>query len=126
MSSCRPTAMRRSVLWAVLLIFATSAIGGCASSPEYLVNVDGAADFASYRTFGFFDEREPGMAAYQSVAHRQLKAAIVKEMLARGYRRSDDPQLLVNVHLQRSDSAPDGRARESATDYYSYRDGHYA
>lgn len=96
---------------------------GCASSPQYLFNVDGAADFGRYRTFGFFDEREPGMAAYQSVAHRHLKSAIVREMLARGYRRSERPELLVNIHLQRRE---DAGAAQSDADYYSYRSGHYA
>ena len=84
-------------------MFAMSAIGGCASSPQYLYNIDDAANLASHSTFGFFDEREPGMAAYQSVAHRHLKSAIVREMLARGYRRSEQPELLVNIHLQRRD-----------------------
>ncbi|HEY0685661.1 MAG TPA: DUF4136 domain-containing protein [Steroidobacter sp.] len=117
--------MRRSVLCAALLMFAMSAIGGCASSPQYFYNVDSAANLANYRTFGFFDEREPGMAAYQSVAHRHLKSAIVRELLARGYRRSEQPELLVNIHVQRRDQAP--AAREGGgSDYYTYRGDHYA
>lgn len=90
-------------------MFAMSASGGCASGPQYLYNVDDQASFASYRTFGFFDEREPGMAAYQSVAHRHLKSAIVREMLARGYRRSEQPELLVDIDLQRRDDAALGK-----------------
>lgn len=118
-------AMRRSatskrVLGAALCMLALAA---CASGPQYLVNVDGAANFSSYRTFGFFDEREPRKSAYQSVAHRHLKSAIVREMLARGYRRSEQPELLVNIHLQRREDAQD---RPRASDYYSYRSGHYA
>lgn len=118
--------MRRPVPCPVLIIVAMLATGGCASSPQYLFNVDGAANVSSYRTFGFFDEREPGMAAYQSVAHRHLKSAIVREMLARGYRRSEQPQLLVNIHLQRREDAPDGRGAPATSDYYGYRVGHYA
>lgn len=110
-------------IWALCAALFMLAPGGCASSPRYFVNVDGAADFGSYRTFGFFDEREPGMAAYQSVAHRHLKSAIVREMLARGYRRSEQPELLVNIHLRRRE---DGTGGPAASDYYSYRSGHYA
>jgi hypothetical protein len=106
----------------VLAALVMVATGGCASSPDYFFNVDTAASLDNYRTFGFFDEREPGMAAYQSVAHRHLKSAIVREMQARGYRRSDKPELLVNIHLQRSGDARSGQA---ASDYYSYRAGHY-
>lgn len=98
-------------------------LSGCASSPEYFFNVDTAASLASYRTFGFFDEREPRKAAYQSVAHRHLKSAIAREMQARGYQRSAEPELLVNIHLQRSE---DARGGHTASDYYSYRAGHYA
>src|SRR5688572_6970217 len=115
--------MKRLVLFAVLLVVATS---GCASGPQYLFNVDGKANFGSYRTFGFFDEREPGMAAYQSVAHRHLKLAIVREMLARGYRPSVRPELLVNIHLQRRDAPGGEHSGQGASDYYSYRSGHYA
>lgn len=107
-------------------MFAMSVIGGCANSSQYFFNQDGAASLASYRTFGFFDEREPGKTAYQSVAHRHLKSAIVREMLARGYRRSEQPELLVNIHLQRRDEATSEQAGKDASDYYSYRIGHYA
>jgi hypothetical protein len=118
--------MNRSVLCAVLFIFAMSATSGCASGPQYLFNIDGAARFTNYRTFGFFDEREPGMAAYQSLAHRHLKLAVVREMLARGYRPSEQPELLVNIHVQRRDGATGEQHELGASDYYSYRIGHYA
>lgn len=105
------------------LMFAMLATGACASAPKYFINQDSAADLTSYRTFGFFDERDPRKSAYQSVAHRRLKSAIVREMLSRGYRRSDQPELLVNIHLQRSE---DQQPVQGASDYYSYRSGHYA
>jgi hypothetical protein len=110
---------RACVLSAAVCIVA---LHGCASRPQYLVNVDSTASFANYHTFGFFDEREPGMAAYQSVAHRHLKLAIVREMQARGLQRSEKPQLLINIHLQRRE---DGRDTQNASDYYDYRSGHY-
>jgi len=107
----------------MLSMFAMLAAGACASGPTYYFNRDSAADFASYRTFGFFDERDPRQSAYQSVAHRHLKSAIVREMLARGYRRSEQPELLVNIHLQRRE---DASGEQGASDYYNYRNGHYA
>jgi hypothetical protein len=106
-------------------MFAMLAAGACASGPRYLFNQDDAADLAGYRTFGFLDEREPRKSAYQSVAHRRLKSAIVKEMLARGYRRSEQPELLVNIHLQRSPDETSEQHAQSASDYYSYRSGQY-
>lgn len=92
------------------------------SGPQYSFNVDGAADFTKYRTFGFFDEREPGMPAYQSVAHREVKAAIARELQARGYQRAKQRELLVNIHLQRRDRAS---SEQQSPDYYSYRRGYY-
>lgn len=118
--------MRRSVLGCMPLMFAMLATGACASAPRYFFNQDSAADFTRYRTFGFFDERDPRKSAYQSVAHRHLKSAIVREMLSRGYRRSEQPELLVNVHLQRDEGDSSEHDVQSASDYYSYRSGHYA
>lgn len=106
-------------------MFALS-LTGCASGPQYLYNVDSAADLSRYRTFGFYDEREPGMAAYQSVAHRHLKSAVVREMLARGYRRSEQPELFVNIHLQRGDADLVPQEGGGGSNYYSYRNGRYA
>jgi hypothetical protein len=99
-------------------MFAIGALAGCASGPQYLFNVDGAANFASYRTFGFYDER-----AYQSVANRHLKSAIAREMQARGYRRAEQPDLMINIHLLHREDA-DGAA--AASNYYGYRGDRYA
>jgi hypothetical protein len=99
------------------LLICTFALGACASGPRYLFNMDREADFASYRSFGFFDER-----AYQSVAHRHLKSAITREMQARGYHRSQQPDLLINIHLLRSEDVQDGG---SGSNYYSYRGDRY-
>lgn len=108
---------------ATLLVLVASMLSACASAPQYLYNVDPAADVAKYRTYGFFDERRPEQAAYQSVAHRHLKAAISREMQARGYQPSDQPELLVNIHLQRRS---EGELTRTAADYYQYRHGLYA
>ena len=93
----------------------------CAAGPQFRYNVDPSADLRAYRTFGFLDEREHSMVPYQSVAHRHLKAAIRRELQARGLAPSRDPELLINIHLQRKDDA----ARASS-DYYDYRKGQYA
>ena len=98
-----------------LLMFAA---GGCASAPQYLFNVDRAANFTTYRTFGFLDER-----AYESVAHHHLRAAITREMQARGYQRSENPDLLINIHVQRRE---DAEGEETRSTYYRYRRDRYA
>jgi hypothetical protein len=102
--------MCRSLFISALFVFA---LGGCASGPQYLFNVDSAADFTSYRSFDFFDER-----AYESVAHRHLKSAITREMQARGYHRAQQPDLLINIHLVRRE---DARGGAGGSNYYSYR-----
>lgn len=106
------------VLCAALLMSVMCAVAGCASGPQYLFNVDRAANFGSYRTFGFYDER-----AYQSVAHRHLKSAITREMQARGYRHAEQPDLLINIHVLYREDA-DGVA--TASNYYQYRRDRYS
>jgi hypothetical protein len=106
-------------LLAVLLV-------ACASKPTIRSNVDPAADFSRYRTFGFFDEATGGKAAYDSFASQYIKNAVVREMQERGLKQAQSPDLLVNVHVQTKDKV---RVSETPTGYaggyYGYRGGMY-
>ena len=96
-------------------------LAGCATGPKIFVNEDPSANFANYRTFGFperlgTDDRD----GYTSLLSQYLKAATTREMQARGYQLSDDPDLLINFGVLtqekiRSTTTP------SYGGYYGYR-----
>src|SRR5262245_51543454 len=75
----------------------------CASKPTIRSNLDPAADFSKYQTYGYFDEVTGRAPAYDSFATRYIKSAIDHEMHLRGFEKSNQPQLLVNTHVQTKD-----------------------
>jgi hypothetical protein len=83
-------------------VFALAA-GGCSTGLSVRSDVDPAADFASYRTWNFFDPLgvEGG---YNSPIYGELfREAISREMTERGYRLADRPDLMVNVTIRGDD-----------------------
>jgi hypothetical protein len=85
---------------AVLLIILTAS---CATGLEVRSDEDPSTDFSQYRTYDFFDPMgiEGG---YNSPIFGELfREAIAREMSARGYRKGDNPDLLVNVTARTDD-----------------------
>lgn len=76
-----------------MLVLAT----GCAGD-NIRSDYDPDANFAEYETYNFFADAGPEQTNYQSFFSQYMVAAISREMEARGYRKSDDPDLLVNFN----------------------------
>jgi hypothetical protein len=104
------------------LMMAVALVAACASKPTIRSNVDPAADFTKYQTYGFFDEVTGRASAYDSFATRYIKTAVDNEMSKRGLKKSSNPQLLVNIHVQTKEKM---NVTESPTGYYGYRSGMY-
>lgn len=104
------------------LAIVVALLAACASKPTIRSNVDPQADFAKFQTYGFFDEVTGRASAYDSFATRYIKNAIDNEMQKRGLRKSDNPQLLVNTHVQTQEKV---KVTESPSGYYGYRYGMY-
>lgn len=104
------------------LAMAVALLAACVSKPTIRSNVDPQADFAKFQTYGFFDEVTGRASAYDSFATRYIKTAIDNEMQKRGFKKSSNPQLLVNTHVQTQDKV---EVTESPSGYYGYRYGMY-
>jgi hypothetical protein len=104
------------------LTIAVALVAACASKPTIRTNVDPAADFAKFQTYGFFDEVTGRAPAYESFATRYIKTAIDSEMQKRGLQKSGNPQLLVNTHVKTKDKV---QVTETPSGYYGYRYGMY-
>jgi len=62
---------------------------------------DHAANFASYRTFGFPESPGTDRGGYQTLATTHFKEAVRREMSARGYTYAEtSPELLVNFYSE--------------------------
>ncbi len=78
---------------AALLI--TTFMFGCASSTKIRSDFDRDTDFSQYQTYNFYADAGPKSTNYQSLVSQYMVSAITMEMDARGYEKSDDPDLLV-------------------------------
>ena len=113
--------------YAVALALAAVLLAGCASGPRIYVNADPSANFAGYRTYNFMTPLGTDRPGYSSVLSEFLRTAASRELEARGYQKSDNPDLLVNFNVQtkekiQSTSYPSGPAYGG---YYGYRSGYY-
>ena len=107
-------------------------LAGCAPpKPTIHSDFDRATNFASYRTYSYFNPVGTDKAGYSSLLTQHFKSAIDTEMTARGYRKVDtDPDLLVNF-MANKDEKTDVRSTPSTSmtmgmGYYGYRGGMYA
>lgn len=97
---CRrqPKAAAKWTLLALSLLLAA-----CSSGFAVRSDIDPGADFSRYTTWNFFDQLgiEGG---YNSPIFGELfREAITREMNILGYRKSDNPDLIVNVTIQSDD-----------------------
>jgi hypothetical protein len=85
-----------------LSLFAAGAalllMAGCASGPDVRGDFDPAADFGRFRTFGFVEQAGTDTGDARSITTTLLQNAAAREMEARGYVRSDTPDLVINFH----------------------------
>jgi hypothetical protein len=114
-----PSFIRLSIKLALITVF----LSACASGPKVFVNQNPDADFSNYKTFNF--EARLGTdteVGYNSMFSKYLMTAAAREMEARGYTKSNNPDLTINFGLAtkekiRSTSTP----TSSAGGYYGYR-----
>jgi len=83
--------MRRLVVIALLLLAA------CTLAPEVQTDFDRTADFSRFRSFRFEDRSGVDADGYTSLTAQRVRAAVEREMKARGYvPATTDADLLVN------------------------------
>jgi len=118
-----------------LLLCAVMAIAGCANTdnvPKKVTaraNIDPAADFASYRTYGFVPMPATNIEGKTTALTVYLMKAIRQEMDSRGYQYTEEsPDLLVNFNAYRhagADTKTHVTPAYGYSDYYGYRAGLY-
>lgn len=110
----------------VLIALAVALLAGCAApAPTIRSSEDPGANFALYNTWGFVPELDSQEFGYESLLVQYLKEAVGQEMEARGYRRSDDPDLLVNFYINTKEKIRSTSTPTMGGGYYGYRRGAY-
>jgi hypothetical protein len=75
----------------------------CASGLSVRTDYNPSADFSNYRSFGFFNPMGIEGGNNSAIYGEHYRAAISNELKSRGYRASDEPDLLVNVTFRVDD-----------------------
>lgn len=104
---------RARILGVVVMLLAA-----CTTGPTIRSHVDPTADLSRFRSFGFYSAQGQSYASFLS---RYIESAVADEMLARGYVRSDTPDLLINFHVQSKDKV---QVTQTPTAYYGWRRGY--
>ena len=87
----------------LLMLLFTLLSSACSTGLTVRSDQDPSADFSQYRTWNYFDPMgiEGG---YNSPIFGELfRDAITREMSERGYRKADNPDLMINVTLRTDD-----------------------
>lgn len=109
-------AARARILGVVVMILAA-----CTTGPTIRTHGDPTADLSRYRSFGFYSDRSDRSESYASFLSRYIESAVADEMQARGYVRSDTPDLMINFHVQTQDKV---QVTQTPTGYYGWRRGY--
>ncbi len=89
-----------SALIALVLLYMLSA---CTTGLQVRSDIDPAADFSRYTSYGFFDPLGIEGGYNSPVFGEHFRASINNELAQRGYRLSDKPDLLINVTIRGDD-----------------------
>lgn len=102
-------------------------LASCASKPTIVSDYDHTVDFSQYKTYGFFNPMGIENPNYSSIYGSIFRAAISNEMESRGYRTSDNPDLMINVsgRLQEKTRITTTSDPYMSGGYYGYRRGAY-
>ena len=93
---CRPLMVLAALAAAMLLT-------ACAPSVKVRSDVDPGVDLRQYQSYDFFSQMGVEGDNYSNLLGRHFRDAISAQMDARGFRRSETPQLQINVSVGAED-----------------------
>jgi len=95
-------------------------IAACSSGPKIITNQDPTVNFGNYRTFGFVTDLNTNRDQYESLTSQYFKSATIRELEGRGYKQSENPDMLVNFNVVTEEKIRTTQT-PTAGGYYGYR-----
>lgn len=87
----------------LMTILVGSLLSACSSGLKVRSDIDPEADFSQYRTYNFFEPMGIEEGYNSPIFGEHYRASIGNEMARRGYKVSDNPDLLLNVTFRGDD-----------------------
>ncbi len=104
-------------LWASVALLA-----GCASQPRISAQSRAGADFTQYRSYAWVSPLATDNAGYSTIITSHFKAAVQREMQARGYVYSEsNPDLQVNFFSNVENRSETRSSPSMSIGYFGYR-----
>jgi hypothetical protein len=104
------------------LLAAIFVLGACSSSPKIFSNEDPNANFSQYSTYGFSKKLgTDSKSEVRSIDSSFFIQAVSNEMEARGYKKSDNPDLTVNFYMHTKEKIKSTQSPTMSGSYYGYR-----
>lgn len=117
--------MTRGILSLTVLAFA-ALLGACTSGPDIRSDYDRSVDFSQFKTYNFFSPLGIENPNYSTIYGSVFRDSISRELEARGYTKSNDPDLLINVSARLQDKTKVTTYNDPyPMGYYGYRRGYY-
>ena len=121
------TVTRRFIRPLLVALAACAVLAACATGPRVRTDYDPTANFAQYKTWGWYSPIAMEQAGYSSWISERIKADVQREMEARGYRYdAAAPDLKVNFQgLVQDKTDVYTMPRTDWQYFYSYRANSY-
>jgi hypothetical protein len=129
--------LRRQIIMAsisrlVTVLITAILLSACgASAPKIHSDYDRSVDFSQYKTYGYYSPMGIENPNYSSLLGQHFRDAIDAQMLSRGYAKSNNPDILINVSARLQDKTKVTQTGSSmhggygGGGYYGYRGGMY-
>jgi len=102
----------------LFLLFCTAALAAC-SSTKTAYDYDKSANFSAYKTYAFTEESSD--LGLDEINTERILKAVENELAAKGFTKSENPDVLVDIHLKTEE-----RVEATATTTGgAYRYGYY-
>ena len=89
----------RGFLNSIVLVSALILISACVSDARVQSDFDQSLDFSQYKTYNFHSKTEIENPGFDRVVGLTFSAAVEKQLLSRGYVRSGDAEILIDVSV---------------------------
>ena len=99
-------------------------LAGCASAPRVTTHTNPAANFSAFATYNFMQPLSTDRSGVQTPMSAMLVQAMSAELENRGFKRSNNPDLLINFFVV-TEERMDVRQVPSAGSFHGYRRNRY-
>ena len=101
-------------------------LSACGSTTKIHSDYDHSIDFSQYKTYGYYSPMGIENPNYSSLLGQMFRDAIDAQMLPRGYVKSSNPDILINVSARLEDKTKVTTMSDPMYGgYYGYRGGMY-